>query len=79
MNETVRRVVKETNWNMVSVVGGAMLSGIVAFASIKSDIRDISTLLTEYRASAEQTDAKVTYLTNLFIENSFNALGMPNK
>ena len=75
MNATVAKIARETNWPMISVLGGFALSAITAFASIKSDIRDLSTQLQSYRSSSVETDQKLSKLYDLFIENTFQSIG----
>ena len=77
MNALVRSVVRDTNWTMVSVAGGAALTAITFFASIKSDIRDLGTLIAENHAQIEKSDARVERLYDLLAGQSFNSFGQP--
>lgn len=72
MSPVVVKAIKETNWTVVSVVGGAALTAITFFASIKSDIRDLTTQLEAYHVNQIETDRKLDKLYDYFFDNQLN-------
>lgn len=74
MNAVVSRIVKETNWTAISVVGGFALSAIFAFASLKSDVRDIGTQLVAVAQQGQNNASELAKMRDLFVASSFEAL-----
>lgn len=74
MNTIVAKIVKETNWTAVSVVGGFAVSAIFAFASLKSDVRDLGTQLVAVAQQGQNNASELAKMRDLFVANSFEAL-----
>lgn len=72
MTPVVSKAIKETNWTVISVVGGAAITAITFFASIKSDIRDLTTQLEAYHINQIETDRKLDKLYDYFFDNTLN-------
>lgn len=71
MTGTVAKIIKETNWAMVSLVVGLALSAVSAFASVSGDIRELKVQTAEVQKSADETASEVAKLRDLFIAKSF--------
>jgi hypothetical protein len=67
MGGVVAKIIKETNWTAVNVIGAFAFASVMAFASVKSDVRDLGTNMAALQKQSEINGAEIAKLRDAFV------------